>query len=411
MLREALDATGIAPNTAASLLGINPETFQAWVADQQPIPYSFKTLLSTVIGINLSKSSKRKVRAAEMADVTPAIWYRFRDKNLVDQDREFVFLVRQLGYFIHELEEATDSKLVGWSSIFQEIRGEVDRQAPPRVQGRQAAKMFRNIRGLRIGATGIGEVIRNNLRSIGIVVIETPLAGSKLEGCCFLVGGPESERPCIFANSHGTTWFRRNTILMHELAHAIFDVESAGASIDFREDHLDKSSIPEERADAFALEMMVPPMVLLHVAQSHGINWDELRSEDLATLVSEIHVEKRPILQAALSSEFISDENHEKYLQLDISKILPKITDHALPAQAYIKKVGAEGDKWINKRGTTIPSRRLRLPPLYVDKIVEAYSAYQISAGKAAEMLMIDKNTFIERFVDGEEMINELFND
>ena len=144
MLREALDATGIAPETAASLLGVSPELFHSWVAGQQPIPFSFKNLLSTIIGIDLTKATKRKVGSTEVAEVTPAIWYRLRESKLVDQDREFVFLIRQLGYFIHELEVVTESKLVGWRANFQEIRSNVDKQAPPRVQGRQLfSEIFR----------------------------------------------------------------------------------------------------------------------------------------------------------------------------------------------------------------------------------------------------------------------------
>lgn len=76
-------------------------------------------------------------------------------------------------------------------------------------------------------------MFRGNLRNKGILVIESSAQDSILEGCSFYVGPSGAERPCVFANSYRTTWFRRNRILMHELAHAIFDVESDIATLDF----------------------------------------------------------------------------------------------------------------------------------------------------------------------------------
>ena len=60
-----------------------------------------------------------------------------------------------------------------------------------------------------------------------------------------------------------------------------------------------------------------------------------------------------------------------------------------------------------SERNTTIPSRRLRLPSLYVSKIIDAFSTCKISRGKAAEMLMIDNDTFLDRFASFEEPFDE----
>src|SRR5882757_9718157 len=172
MLREILANTLIPPETAARLLGINTEIFLEWVANQRPIPNSVREMLSTVIGVDLAPYLERKIPVHEAATITPAIWYRFRQDALTSEDREFVFLVRRLGSYINELEEVTGAKAVGWKPLFQAIRQKVDTQAPPRVQGIEAANMFRESRDLSHGATGIGGVLRGNLRSMGVLVVE-----------------------------------------------------------------------------------------------------------------------------------------------------------------------------------------------------------------------------------------------
>src|SRR5882757_9609933 len=197
MLREVFEHTGLEPAKAAALLGLSPELFQEWLVNQREIPASVLALMSNVMGVELGPYLQRKVPTQEAAAITPAIWYRFRGDKVVQEDREFVLLVRRLGYFINELEEITDAKAVGWRALFQEIRQKIDIQAPPRVQGIQAANMFRESRGLSVGASGIGDALRGNLRSMGVLVIETPIPQSKLEGCCFYVGTRPGERPCV----------------------------------------------------------------------------------------------------------------------------------------------------------------------------------------------------------------------
>jgi len=405
MLREAIEATGISPDRAAMLMGVSPKIFHEWIAEQRPIPHSILSLLSTVIGFEFSAESRSKLRSRELADITPAIWYRFRGRNLIDEDREYIFLIRQLGYFINELEEITGSRAVGWKALFRDIRDTVDRQAPPRAQGREAARIFRESRGLNTGATSIGDVIRGNLRSMGLLVVETPIPKSQIEGCCFFVGPRQMERPCLFANTHHATWFRRNMVIAHEVAHAIFDTENAGATLDFRAD--DDGDLSEERADAFAQEVLIPHQVLQHIAQKNGVKWDCLSVEKLASMVADTQVEARTVLRAAAAVDFINDDEFKTYLKLDIGQLLPSLTEHALSAADYIKKVGDDTAQWMGKRNTTIPLQTLRLPSSYVKTVLAAFTSGQIGRGKAAEMLMIDNDTFSDRFSDLNEPFDE----
>lgn len=398
MLREMIENMGIESEKVAALLGYNPELFQQWLVNQRPMPSSVLEVLSDVMGSDLEPYLERKVSIKDTSAVTPAIWYRFRGERLVEADREFVFLIRRLGYFLNELEEITGARSVGWKSLFQEIRQKTDIQAPPRVQGIQAARMFRESRGLNTGATGIGEVLRGNLKAMGILVVESPIPESQLEGCCFYVGTRPSERPCVFANSHHSTWFRRNMILLHEIAHAIFDAESEGAALDFFEGGGDSAALCEERADAFAQEALVPRNTLAHIAQRHGYDWTALAPEHLTRICAESQAEKRTVLRAAFEGGLISQDLQGRYAKIDIGSLLPAVTERALSTDDYIRIKGKEAAAWLGKRDSTVPSRKIRLPVAYIKSVLEALNGSHISRGKAAEMLFVDNDVFRERF-------------
>ncbi len=341
-------------------------------------------------------SSKQAQRAR---DITPAIWYKFRGERLVDADRESILLIRQLGHFQNEIEDVTGKKAVGWKPLFEAIRQTTDPQAAPGEQGQRAARMFRESTGLSQCATGIGEVLRGHLRRLGILIIETPIPGSSVEGCCFYVAVHPMEKPCVFANLYKSTWFRRNFVLMHEIAHAIFDAPSTAVSLDFLNSE-SISDIGEQRAEAFAEEALLPREVLYHAAQSRGIKWDRLSAEDMAYLVAETHVEKRVVARAAVTAGFVQPEHKMELDDLDISDILVKISERALSTAQYVERRGPEvkDRQMLGKRTTTIPSRSIRLPIPYVRFVIEAMRDQMISKGKAAELLMIDDAEFDSRF-------------
>ena len=209
-------------------------------------------------------------------EIEPAIWFKLRSQGLGSADRELVFLVRQLGTFYEELEQVrSQGGSLGWKLAFEQVRLQINAQAPPREQGRLAAQVFRSLLGWNTGRSGIGEILRGSLRNLGILIVESPIKASKIEGCAFPVGA--LQRPCIFANNHGTTWFRRNAVILHELAHLIFDFPSEGAALDVFGTG-PKNEISELRAEAFAQEAAIPKEVLAHVAQK---TWDHVEISGL----------------------------------------------------------------------------------------------------------------------------------
>jgi Zn-dependent peptidase ImmA (M78 family) len=304
-----------------------------------------------------------------------------------------------------ELEHLTESRRVTWKALFETIRKEVDRQASPKEQGKIAAQIVRSDRQFgfpfetRQGIKGVGDVFRDNLRSIGVRIIETPVPPSQLEGCSFYVGAPGSERPCLFANTYKQTWFRRNSVLMHELAHAIFDIEGSAASLDFA-GAPEQRQLEELRAEAFSLEALVPREVLNHIARSNGLKWEALAVRDIALLVARSQVEQKTLIKGAFESGFISAALVEKYSTVEIHDHLKDFTERALNTQEFTRgrQIGEAPLVSAEFRTTTIPSRALRLPLPYVTRVVNLAAQNEISLGKAAQMLMIEKETFQERF-------------
>ncbi len=399
MLQRILSSAGLDPRDCAGLLGINPDVFMAWVSGQEGIPDSFLPLLSAVLSVSPSTlvSPGKSSRHLEEADITPQIWFKFRGDRLVQADRDSVVLIRMMGHYLNELEEVTRQKSIQWKSIFDTIRGGVDVQAPVKEQGKAAARIFRQSTTLGHGASGSGEVLRSLLRATGVLAVEIPVRDSIIEGCSFYVGALTSPRPCIFANSHHTTWFRRNVILMHELGHAIFE-PFTGATLDLVGGT--NSSDIEIRAQAFAQEALVPKEVLLHAAQGHGLKWNSLTANGLAQLVASTHVELNTLLSAAIEAGFLSPDQADELKQSDISESLRDISEHALTTDEFLAKAGAEKQEWLGKRHTTLPSREILLPIGYIDAVVEAYRNRQISPGKAATYMMIEEKEFLDRFGD-----------
>jgi Zn-dependent peptidase ImmA (M78 family) len=390
-----LKVSGLELTTCAKLLGYSPRLFQEWAAGQQPIPPSAASHIASVLGVDVSALLTPPRRPVDEREIEPAIWFKLRSQGLGSADRELVFLVRQLGTLYEELERIRQGDSSGWKVAFGQVRIQVNAQAPAREQGRLAAHEFRSLLQWNKGRSGIGEILRASLRNLGILIVESPLKASRIEGCAFPVG--DSQRPCIFANTHGTTWFRRNAIILHELAHLIFE-PSEGAAVDIFEAEL-ATNISELRAEAFAQDAAAPKEVLAHVAQKHGIAWSSpLSVNDLAVIVADTHVEPGLIARAAADSCLIDQDQKDSLLRLQIWPRLKEISAHALSTNEYLAKVGKQADEWSGKRTTGIPSRSLRLPVNYVKGVVEACEERLISIGRAAQLLMIGEETFVERF-------------
>lgn len=394
-----LEVSGVAPAELGALLGISPELVLEWANGQAPMPWSMASHLGAVLGVPEERLLLPPKQPVEVSQITPAVWFKFRGSELSAADREVVFLARRLGVLQHELERVSAEPEVRWTAYFSQIQAQTSMNATPHDQARKAAQLFRSFADLNKGKSGVGELVRPGLRRLGILVIESPISKSRIEGCTFMVGPTAAQRPCIFINSYKTNWFRRNELLMHELCHAIFDLGSSGAALDYNGEVGDLHEVSETRANAFAQEALVPKEVLHHLANQHGIAWDKLETEELAILIAETHVEKRLVLKAAVTAGFLSPSDSTELEGVDLWSRVKELTEHALSASEYLTRIPEEArSQWRGKRNTTLPSRRLRLPITYIKAVVEAQAERLISIGRAAHLLMITAEEYVQRF-------------
>lgn len=403
-----LQVAGLEPRTLAGLLGVNAKAFEAWAADQRTLPESLIDRVAAVLGVNPEHLYRRPRQPVSEESVRPSVWFRFRGKGLTEADRELVVLIRELALRMNELDETLERESIRWMPIFSGVSARVDTSAAPREQGRSAARAFRSLSGFDHGQQGVGELIRPWMRSMGILVVEVALPESKLAGCAFYVGDGDAARPVVFANLAGSTWFRRNTVLIHELAHAIFDAKSEGATLDFGEPAANPALVPEERADAFAQEVLVPKQVLRHIAAQSGTTWEEFAEGDLAQFVADTQVEQGLVLRALGEAGLVAPGCLANLEGLNIAKRLKELTDRALSTDEFFEKYPGKQAEISGKRTTTLRSRKIRLPVAYVDDVWQAWNDREISDGRAAEMLMIARDEFLSRFDASRPLTDEL---
>jgi len=283
--------------------------------------------------------------------------------------------------------------------LVNEIKTVVDPQRPARGQGAQAAHAFLALTTLGKGAFGIGEVIRGFLRARGVLILETPIDNAHLEGFCVPVGREASVRPCIVANSYRTTWFRRNYVILHEFAHAVFDLDAANGVFDLSGSGRDE--IAEQRADSFALHVLVPQRLLLATLQRHRMRLKDLDEIGMAELISTTHAEQGLLIKAAQEYGLVSDADAERLARLRVARELRAKSNHARGLAGLSKEalIYPEVLNW-GPRLTSFPLDGLRLPIPFVRLVLQALESGKINSGKAAELLMADDDQLARYGVD-----------
>lgn len=406
-LRKVIEEAGLGLDACADVLGVDRQLFQQWADSQREMPPSYATLLAVTLGVKPETlTSKARQSASPSVKTEPAaIWFKFRGDDFTTAERESILAIRRLGHNANELEQATlGQPNKAWDVIFKTIMSQVDLQASPRDQGHAAAKYFCELNQFGHAGRGSSEILRDRLRSKGILLIESPIPNSQLEGCSFYVGDSSAQRPCLFVNTYKTTWFRRNVVIMHELGHALFD-QTSGGQIDIASDASELlsrgQSLVEARADAFARETLLPHKLLQSLLHRNGLNPLSLTPNELAVLVAESGVEKKTVIQVLFEYSLIDEALAGQYLSYDIAEELRTLTDHALNTFEYIQKIGTHAaSAWTGKRLTTLAKTNLLLPVPYIKAALEAVRNFSISISRASELLMIDEETFLGRFGD-----------
>lgn len=398
MLKEILEAARLDVDYCARLLGVSPSEFREWIDGKCPLPRFVVTELSAILGCP-SESLTTPVRKGRLAEssLAPAVWYKLRTPRLSQEDRDFVALLRKLGFYMDQLQDIRQSTSRQFVSVFDTVRQSVDESAPPTIQGYQAAVEFRKLTGLAKCQTGIGEDIRRSIRNLGIVLIESPLPHSQFEGCTMRVGREGAGVPCVFANTYSSTWFRRNVVVMHELGHAIFDLGPTPVTIDYRGGE-EGDEFVEERAQAFARGALIPASVLNHAASRWGTRWSALSPSMIAQLMASTHVEQKILLQTACENGLVSNDRLQEYQEMNCSRELTELSEHALTTDEYLRRQPSIPPWIAQNRNTALGGKSLRLPAGYVDQVILAFNDGSISRGKVAEMLLMEREILEERF-------------
>lgn len=392
-LKELLDATGLSMDRWAELLHVDRALFDDFVHDRRPLPPGLRQLLRGSLGVDPTAS----------AGGPPAVWFKLRAAEVTEQDLSVVALSRRFGQHVAEAEALRGTANEGWKTCFAEVLNRVDREASFPEQGRSAARAFRALRSLNAGAGPIGDVLRGALRSLGLVVLEAPIAGSRVEGLCYwLTPAGASRRPCLFANSYRSTWFRRNAVLAHELCHAIFELDAEAALYDFDSPHdadVDRSGL-EERARAFEQELLLPLQVLTAVSQRLSVDWGRLTAAKLAALVAGTEVEQMLVLRSAVDARLIDESAAAQYRELDIADDLKACSSHALSTREWVaQSFGLEQPPaFLTRRRIANSETSFSIPSHFVREVVDLWNTNQISTGKAAQMLMIEEGDVYSRF-------------
>lgn len=396
MLAELLDALNLPREFWASLIGCSVEQLDEWRSGQREVPLSVADRLGRAIGVPRDVLLG-KISGRQPIEWLPPLWLKARQGHLGEAEHKAIALARLLASRYDEVETLLEVPSYTYKTLFTEIKQHVDPQLPARDQGRVAAGAFLQHSTLDKGATGIGEVFRGFLRARGVLLLETPVDNANFQGFCLPVGADTRSRPCLLANHYKATWFRRNYVLLHELAHAIFDLEAANAVFD-KEVPEALTGLPvlhdiaEERADSFALHALVSKRLL--IAMEHRVHrFTGLDASGMARVVAETHAEQALVVRAALEYGLINQEDAARLRDLKIAEELRGISFHARGVAGL--KAGDLLDPEIARWGarlTTYPVSGLRLPIPFVRLVMEALKQHKISIGRAAELLMVKRH-------------------
>lgn len=400
MLSEVVESFDLPREFWADLVGCSPVQLNEWLAGQREIPASAARRISRAIGVPADAVLATRRVPGGAASLLPPMWRKARDQGLETRGLRTVAMTRLLAAKYDEILALVEPSSDSYRLLVNEIRSKVDLQAPVAAQGAAAARSFLDLTGLGKGARGIGEVFRGALRARGILVLETPIKDATLEGYCVPVGPALRTRPCLLANSYKTTWFRRNYVLLHELAHAVFDLEGETAIFDVTS----RSStvtlqIAEERADSFAMHALLPRELLVAV-ENRGFRLRYLTAETLAHVIALTHAEQKLIVRAALNYDLISEDDAERLGGLKLTlKDLAEVTYHAkgLADLSADQLIYPEVVTWAD-RLTTFPIRGIRLPIPFVKLVLQAFNEGKITASKAAELLMVTRDDLSRRY-------------
>jgi Zn-dependent peptidase ImmA (M78 family) len=174
--------------------------------------------------------------------------------------------------------------------------------------------------------------------------------------------------------------FRQRFSVAHEAAHTIFDMDNEDDF--FSPSKWDRNDLVEIRAEAFASAYLIPQFVLESIPDNKY--WS---SQKLIEWAIKLKVSVPALLKTLKDKKLINDEYYRTFNRVSIPpeyKIDPELK--GLSAKSLERK------QYLLEKG---------ISQVYINKCKSAYGKGVISAGKMAEMLLVDIDELYE--------INDLF--
>ena len=218
--------------------------------------------------------------------------------------------------------------------------------------------------------------IYDDFRKIGINIYRRKLANSNISGITL----KHSSIGKFILVNYNEDIFRQRFTVAHEAAHAIFDLDESDDY--FSKSKWNRDDLVEIRAHTFASAYLAPSFILNNIPDNKS--WS---SKKLIEWAIKLKISVPALLMALKDRKLISDEYYNTFESISIPseyKIDPELkglSGKSLDRRIYLLEKG--------------------ISPSYIHKCKSAYERNIISAGKMAEMLLIDYQELYD--------INELF--
>ncbi|MTJ54868.1 ImmA/IrrE family metallo-endopeptidase [Anabaena sp. UHCC 0253] len=283
------------------------------------------------------------------------ILFRKHGDEFSKEDRwavqEFLFLC-ECEDFLLSLIPRKDYKPFSFTTVGNYFKG----------HGEEAAKKLRQHLGYSWNQ--VNSNIYDDFRRLGFHIFRRELGNSNISG--LYIKHPVAGK-CVLVN-YSEDVYRQRFTAAHESAHAILDEEE-----DFVLSLVsDKKNFVEVRANTFASRYLMPPEFLSNIPDSRSWNPDKA-----IEWASKLKVSTEALAYALKSANLISDETQVKSVKVpSYMKVDPELPEDLSTGSRQRKEE-------LLKRG---------LSTFYVGLCFDAYYQNFISAGRLAEMLLVDNS-------------------
>jgi Zn-dependent peptidase ImmA (M78 family)/DNA-binding XRE family transcriptional regulator len=250
----------------------------------------------------------------------------------------------------------------------------------PRARKYAAEALAVEERGLLgLGQAPVGEALFDLLEAVGIPVYRSPMEDSRISG--LLVNHPDAGA-VIFVNSRQYRW-RQVFTAAHEFGHfLVHQTEQPVACRIFERERRRGEGTGEEFVNAFASQFLMPSDGIKQALIEMGAGSEKLAVEDIIRLQRRFGVSFQAMLYRLLRLRLISESDVEA-LKQDVKPV----------SLAWHLGYSVEPDEFgATDEDDFDPAKKF--PREFISLVLEAFERREISNGRAAEMLEMNRGAF-----------------